>query len=474
HLHEEEIREKEAAAAKSLWYNEGIVKFSELISTNKENIRKLASSVLRNLISYVEANQGGIFLLDDKNMDEKTQELLLIASHAYTEDKLNNQRFMPGEGLIGTCYQNGEVIRIDNLPDDYSQLASGLGKSSPKHLVLVPVSLGDYKIGVLELISFNPVDDYKVELVEKVTESLASIVSIVRANEQALTAVNLVNEQKEELLAQEEEIRQNLEEMQATQDELLRKQDSLLLETAMLETLLDFLPERITIKDANGVYLRVNKTKLEALKLKKMEDIKGLTDKDFFGEEHFKKALEAERALMQSANPILNNEEQLRFSDGRVQWGSTSRIPFRNARGEMVGTITITKNISELKLMSGKLEGLTTLLRGIAGTQALICYETDQKGIILQIFGRGLDLIGQEQSELENTGIFTLFDELKQEVDLENPKEEYAVNYRLIVRKTAYRISHRILRNASSGGLVGCAEVEVERTTQSHTPQARQ
>ena len=46
-----------------------------------------------------------------------------------------------GEGNIGTCFQTKKTIRIEDLPDTYSTLTSGLGELALKHLVVIPLKL---------------------------------------------------------------------------------------------------------------------------------------------------------------------------------------------------------------------------------------------------------------------------------------------------------------------------------------------
>lgn len=397
--------------------------------------------------------------MNENTQDEEKKVLELVASYAYSEEKSEKNSFSPGEGLIGTCFEDGKITRIDNLPKDYTHIESGLGEASPKHLVLVPIMLDQFKVGVIELASFNKIDDYKIEFIEKITENITSIISIIRSGYQAKVAVLQLNEQAEELQAQEEELRQNMEEMQATQDELLRKQDAFETESAMLETLLGFLQDRITIKDLEGIYLRINKMKSDALKLTDSKDAIGLSDADFFGEEHFKKALIDERKLIKSGKPILNNEEQLKFNDGRVQWGSTSRIPFRNSKGDKVGTLIITKNITDQKLLSGKFDNQSTLLKELTRTYPLICYEANHLGVVNKIYGHGLKLLGLKAKDLGEADIFSVFKELQKDLNIENLEDSLNLEYKLKIEKKSFRIIHRIVKNTSSGGIMGCTEV---------------
>jgi methyl-accepting chemotaxis protein len=193
-----------------------------------------------------------------------------------------------------------------------------------------------------------------------------------------------MQQQQEEMKAQEEELRQNMEELQATHEEMSRKEKEITrlldtsndkereleqklaeiekmakdleLENAMFTGLMDVLSDRITIKDRYGKYLRLNKTKIEALKRQGIENAVGKSDKDFFGEEHFQKAYQIEKEIMESGIGTLNKEEKIKQQDGSNIWGATSRIPFKNKEGQILGTLVVTRDITKEKEYEEKLE----------------------------------------------------------------------------------------------------------------------
>ncbi len=107
---------------------------------------------------------------------------------------------------------------IDNLPDDYVILRSGLGEISLHHVVLVPLIQDNVCVGVIEIASIGKMEEHKIRFIEKIAESLASVVTIIKANEKSNMMLEQNNIQAEELHAQEEEMRQNLEELMATQE----------------------------------------------------------------------------------------------------------------------------------------------------------------------------------------------------------------------------------------------------------------
>jgi ligand-binding sensor domain-containing protein len=224
-LQKQELKLRERDQEELLWFNQGISMFSEIISKNKDDLKLLCEKVIMKMIEYVEAQQGGIFLLNDE--DENDIHLELVAHHAFNIEKLN-QRFLPGEGYVGTCFVEKEFIEIDDLPEGYSILRSGLGEEHMKHLLLAPLKVNEMSVGVIEIGSFRKIRGYKVAFVEKLCDTLASTIATEKSNAKLKKLIEQTRKQAAELQEGEEELRQNLEEMQATQDESVRREDELI------------------------------------------------------------------------------------------------------------------------------------------------------------------------------------------------------------------------------------------------------
>jgi ligand-binding sensor domain-containing protein len=218
-----ELENKIKSEKEQNWLNTGMVRFSNVLSKNKENLSTLARNIIVEYIEYLEVSQGAIYMYNDD--DENDPHLLLVAAYAADADRLRNKRLELNEGQIGTCFTEKRILKIDNLPDTYAKLTSGLGKSALKHLVMVPLRLDEIIIGVIELLSFDPFEDYKVNFIEKTGETLTSLLTALRANEKTNKLLEHQKSLAEELSAQEEEMRQNMEEMQATQEESQRRSE---------------------------------------------------------------------------------------------------------------------------------------------------------------------------------------------------------------------------------------------------------
>ena len=146
-----------------------------------------------------------------------------MAHFAYDRKKYNKKRMELSEGLIGRSAFEKNTIYIDEIPDNYVDITSGLGEANPKVLLIVPLKVNENVHGVVEITSFNYIEPYKVEFIEKIAENIATTYSTVKIN---LRTANLLNESREaaeRLTQQEEEMRQNMEELQATQEEATKQ-----------------------------------------------------------------------------------------------------------------------------------------------------------------------------------------------------------------------------------------------------------
>ena len=217
----EEQEKQKKEEQKRQWANEGLNKFADILRQNNDNLQKLSDDVIKNLVYYLEANQGGIFLVN--NEDENDKHLELISAFAYDRKKYHEKRIDFGDGLVGTCAIEKQSIYMEDIPQDYIEITSGLGDANPDSLLIVPMKVEEELHGVIEIASFNTFQQYQIDFAEKVAESIASTISSVKVNMKTQRLLEQSEQQSQELSAQEEEMRQNMEELKATQEENARQ-----------------------------------------------------------------------------------------------------------------------------------------------------------------------------------------------------------------------------------------------------------
>jgi PAS domain S-box-containing protein len=204
------------------WATEGMAKFGEILRTNTNDLSKLADEIILNLVKYLKANQGAIYIIDDESGDETT--MSMKACYAWDKKKYLNHQIHKGEGLAGQAWQEGDTIYLTEVPQSYIKITSGLGDANPTSVLIVPLKVNDQIFGVVEIASFSAFRDFEIEFVQKIAESIASTISSVKINARTQRLLEESQEMTEQMRAQEEEMRQNMEELQATQEEMQRNQ----------------------------------------------------------------------------------------------------------------------------------------------------------------------------------------------------------------------------------------------------------
>jgi methyl-accepting chemotaxis protein len=214
------------------WTAQGVALFSDILRKNNDNLERLSYEVISNMVRYTNSNQGGIFIVNDNDREHLFLEM--TACYAYDRQKFLHKRIEVGEGLVGRCYQEQEKIFLTEIPSDYIKITSGLGDNNPTTLLLIPLAYNDNIFGIMEIASFNKYQEFEVEFIERIGESIAATISSVKANIQTTILLEQSQQQAEEMSSQEEEMRQNMEELRATQEQSGRREEELLRELEMI------------------------------------------------------------------------------------------------------------------------------------------------------------------------------------------------------------------------------------------------
>lgn len=209
------------------WTTAGVAQMGEILRNNQNDIDLLYRDIIKFIVKYLEINQGGLFVINENNEDDKFIEM--VGCYAYDKEKKNiSKRLELQDSIIGESIRDLDTIILTEIPDQYFEITSGLGQKTAGFILIVPLKVNEEAYGAVELASFSKIDTYKIEFVEKIAESVASTMSAVKKNTQTQKLLQELQIQEEYLRSQEEEMRQNLEELNSTQ-ELMRAQEQQML-----------------------------------------------------------------------------------------------------------------------------------------------------------------------------------------------------------------------------------------------------
>lgn len=232
---QQELKRAHEEQEKINWTNSGLAKLNQLLKADDKDLASLGDDILKLLVQYLEMNQGALYIV---HTQENTSWAERISTYAYGKRKIEEQRVEAGQGLIGQCLLEKETILITEVPKNYVRITSGLGDATPRFIQITPLVSRDEVVGILELASFQKLEDFKIEFVKAMAKNVAVI---LHDKQTALETRKLLDESRsyaQQLVSQEEEIRQNAEEMQAITEQLEREKKQLQSEVDVLRSMI--------------------------------------------------------------------------------------------------------------------------------------------------------------------------------------------------------------------------------------------
>jgi HAMP domain-containing protein/signal transduction histidine kinase/CheY-like chemotaxis protein len=219
------LRDSTKANEDQDWLKSNLARISGLMQ-GRRDLAVVAELIMDELTPLVSAQFGAFYLADDA---ADHQELRLISSYGHPDDDSRPTRFRLGQSLVGQAARGRRTIAVDEMPADYVAITSGLGRTAPVNLVVLPIVVEDQVLGVIELASVHHFTDIHRDFLEQLMETIGVNVNTIIAN--ARTDELLVESQR---LAGELQSRSG--ELQVRQEELQRSNAELEEKAALLAT----------------------------------------------------------------------------------------------------------------------------------------------------------------------------------------------------------------------------------------------
>ncbi|MDN4602278.1 CHASE3 domain-containing protein [Paenibacillus sp. F6_3S_P_1C] len=203
---------------------------------NPTSLEGLSRLFLNQVAILLEAPYGVLYAM-------KENRLIRVAAYAADGEKersLGKVSIAQGEGLVGQSAIEKRVLQMNDLPQNYIRISSGLGDASAASLTVAPVVFEGKTIAVIELASMKPIEPKETKLLTELIEifgvSLHSTVTRMELqhlydesqvlNEELQTQSEQLQAQTEEMKSQTEELHMQTEELHMLNERLELQKDA--------------------------------------------------------------------------------------------------------------------------------------------------------------------------------------------------------------------------------------------------------
>lgn len=116
------------------------------------NWEEFGSALLSGISKQIDIVIGLVYCYNSEEQKYKP-----VADYAYYADE-KPKEFEEGDGIIGQVVKDKKAMFINEMPEGYIKVISGLGLHRPNHLAIIPIIDKTDVIGVFELATFKPIE----------------------------------------------------------------------------------------------------------------------------------------------------------------------------------------------------------------------------------------------------------------------------------------------------------------------------
>jgi len=188
-------------------------KLAEATSTVQgvQDIYMLAHMVITKMTPLVGASYGVFYITESQGLQSTLKKL---AAYANNGAEIGALSFAFGQGLAGQAAAENKMILLQEVPENYIQIASGLGTASPASIIVLPVAFEGQVLAVIEMASFSGFSTLHQTLLEEVNDTIGVAINRI-AN------YTKIGKLLKEAQAMTEELQSQSEELQLQQEELI-------------------------------------------------------------------------------------------------------------------------------------------------------------------------------------------------------------------------------------------------------------
>ncbi|MEV6976877.1 ATP-binding protein [Kitasatospora sp. NPDC093806] len=242
----ESLREKTLANEEQDWLKTNLARFAGTIQ-GRRDIRSVADLVTGELTPLIGAQYGAFYLAQ-----EDGEETVLVRISDYGRPAGTPpvpERLRLGESLVGQAARGRRTVTVNDLPPGYATITSGTGATHARSLVILPIAVEEWLLGVMEFASVHPFSAVHRAFLEQFAEACGVNIATL-----------LANARTDELLGESQRL---AAELQARSEELQRGQEELRRSNAELAEQAALLAERNHDIEAKNLEIEQGRKELE-------------------------------------------------------------------------------------------------------------------------------------------------------------------------------------------------------------------
>lgn len=181
--------------------------------------------------------------------------------------------------------------------------------------------------------------------------------------------------------------------------------EEVILKSNLLSSLLGNTPDNIYFKDKKSRFVAVSKSLSKWIGAGSPEEMIGKTDFDYFTKEHAEPAFRDEQEIIKTGKPIKAKVEKETHADGRITWVSTSKIPRYDEEGKIIGTLGISRDVTQRKEMEEQLKKSEARNRAILSALPDLLFQVRKDGTFISYYIGNEDILYAKPDEFLNKNI---------------------------------------------------------------------
>ncbi|MFJ8436705.1 HAMP domain-containing protein [Kitasatospora sp. NPDC094019] len=236
----ESLRETTRANEEQDWLKTNLARFTGTMQGQRD-IRSVAELITDGLTPLVGA-QFGAFYLAEEGLEGMV--LARISAYGRAADPSAGTasadsapvdaapadgaagppaRVRLGESLVGQAARSRRTVAVDDLPPDYATIGSAAGTTHARSVLILPIALEEWLLGVMEFASVHPFSAVHRDFLEQFAEVCGVNLGTLLANARTDELLGESQRLTTELQARSEELQEGQEELRRSNAELAEK-----------------------------------------------------------------------------------------------------------------------------------------------------------------------------------------------------------------------------------------------------------